>query len=375
MATPPLTPKRSNRLEELDGLRAFCVVGVILTHEAGSGRVPMPAMLVSCLQGLGPLGVHIFFCISGFIITSLQLEEVRAKGRVCLRTFYLRRFLRIVPAYWTFLLVLGVLGVVGAIHLGSTAYIRSIFILLNLGYIPISERWFCAHSWSLSVEEQYYIFLPFLLWVVLRGRRRTMLVALGILYFVTAYSVKTEWMHLPFDLGRFSDFKYIIIGVILAIVWPRAEFLFHRIPLLVPLVLVVLLSTRFAYTDLSHLMLARIVLPTEALAVAYVLGWCVRNRAECGVLRWAVPQWLGRCSYSIYLWQQLFTGKPEFYGSIKPGLPFNMIALLGCAALSYYLIEKPCIRLGHRISRRSDPETRASEATASLSPLARVDVT
>lgn len=375
MPIPPLTAKRTNRIEELDGLRAFCVVGVILTHEASSGRVPMPAVLVSWLQGLGPLGVHIFFCISGFIITSLQLEEVRQKGRVCLRTFYLRRFLRIVPAYWTYLLVLGILGVIGAIHLGSAAYIRSIFIICNLGYIPILERWFCAHSWSLSVEEQYYIFLPFLLWVVLKGRRRSMLVALGILYFVTAYSAKTEWMHLPFDLGRLTDFKYIIIGVILALVWHRSEFLFHRIPLVVPLVLVGLLSTRFAYTDLAHVMLARIVLPTEALAVAYVLGWCVQNRVQCGVFRWAVPQWLGRCSYSIYLWQQLFTGKPEFYGSIKPGLPFNMIALLGCAALSYYLIERPCIRLGHRISRSSGQNAPPAIATDPLSPLARADVT
>ncbi len=356
-------------------MRALCVIAVILNHEASSGRVPMPAFLVSLLQSLGTLGVEIFFCISGFIITSLQLEEVRQKGRVCLRTFYLRRFFRIIPAYWTFLLVIGILGAVGAIHFAPTMYFRSIFFVSNGVNLPIPEKWFCAHTWTLSIEEQYYIFLPFLLWIVLQGRRRPMLVALGILYFVTAYSEKTAWTHLPFDLGFLINFKYIIAGVMLALVWHRAAILFEHVPLIVPLILTCLLLARFAYTGLSHLTLTRLVLPSEAIVAAYLLGWCVQNRAQCGMLRWTVTQWLGRCSYSIYLWQQLFTGKPELYNPVKPELPYNLIAILACAALSYHLIERPCIRLGHRISREFVQTTPSALVPVTLGHSPRADLT
>jgi peptidoglycan/LPS O-acetylase OafA/YrhL len=82
--------------------------------------------------------------------------------------------------------------------------------------------------------------------------------------------------------------------------------------------------------------------------------WFMQNPSRCAFLRLAAVQWVGACSYSIYLWQQLFTGSESHYhGWNLARSPFAAVAILACAGVSFYLIERPSIRLGKIISNRA----------------------
>jgi peptidoglycan/LPS O-acetylase OafA/YrhL len=85
--------------------------------------------------------------------------------------------------------------------------------------------------------------------------------------------------------------------------------------------------------------------------------WCVQNPSRCSLLRWPVVQWIGACSYGIYLWQELFTGPANVYHGWNVAQSFLLasIAILICAGMSHYLIEQPCIRLGRSLSNRLRP--------------------
>ncbi len=144
----------------LDGLRCFSIAAVIWHHST-------PRQLEG-LAGRGHLGVRLFFCISGLLITMLLLRERRASGSIDLSRFWMRRCLRIFPLYY------GVLGLftLFALSLPATSAIRSHFFASLPYYLSHTSNWFVnynvAHAvlfgfaWSLSTEEQFYLCLPLL---------------------------------------------------------------------------------------------------------------------------------------------------------------------------------------------------------------------
>jgi peptidoglycan/LPS O-acetylase OafA/YrhL len=359
--------RSGNRIEELDGLRAVCVLAVILAHETGAGRVPVPEAWKALLENWGELAVQCFFGISGFIITRLLLEEQRREGHIGLRAFYIRRVFRIIPAYWTYLLAVFVLTAAGWITVLPKCFLGALAMVTDYPFFTNLQGWFVGHSWSLSLEEQYYVVFPFVLWVVLGGRRRPMFMFLGILYVLVCYVDKVRKLFVHLDLSNFTNFKYIIAGVLMALLWERIGFLFRRVTVLVPLALAAILAVRVTYLPASF-WAKLLVTPLEGFAMAYLLGWCALNPEPCFPLRWRVVQWVGRCSYSLYLWQQLFTGQDFYYHKVKLAtLPWSLAGLFLCAAISYHFIERPCLRLGHRLSKRLNPATLSQrEETAAI---------
>jgi peptidoglycan/LPS O-acetylase OafA/YrhL len=344
---PAVAPSRA-RLVELDGLRAICVLLVVFTHLVFNGYLLRPNGFF--LMG-GPVGVQIFFAISGFIITRMQFDERRIDGRVRLGAFYVRRFFRIIPAYWAYLLVIVVLARFGEVTLTSDALARALCFITNLRSFSLRDYWFVGHSWSLSVEEQYYLALPFLLWVVLRGRGARLAV-IGVLFVLCCYGNRAGHLGVPLNLDFLLDFRFILAGVLLALGWAEAEPALARVPgWVVVIVILLLVGLEFSLSILPHL--ALVESPVEPFIIAGVVGWIAVHRAHLSLLRWAPVLWLGRCSYSIYLWQELFTGPREFYGPHKLATPWLGLPLLFvCAASSYYLVEKPGNAFGHRLSRR-----------------------
>ena len=159
-----MTPDRA-RFESLDGLRALSIVPVVW-HHATSG--PMPGVL-----GRGPLGVDLFFTISGFLITTLLLRERASTGTVALGAFWARRGLRIFPLYY---LVLG-LYALHAWLARAPGPVRDHFFASLPWYATYTSNWFVdtdvphpipfVFAWSLATEEQFYAFWPWLL----RARR------------------------------------------------------------------------------------------------------------------------------------------------------------------------------------------------------------
>jgi peptidoglycan/LPS O-acetylase OafA/YrhL len=141
---------------------------VLLAHppEHAAFRCPRPPAACSA----GELGVHVFFVISGFLITGLLMEELALSGRISLSRFYLRRTLRIFPAYYAYLAIAFLAAVAGWVQLAPHDLMHGLSYTSN--YYP-SRSWFLGHTWSLSVEEQFYLLWPAL--VVLTGPRRAVL--------------------------------------------------------------------------------------------------------------------------------------------------------------------------------------------------------
>lgn len=167
----PVSSSSSRRLD-VQGLRAIAVLMVIAFH----AKLPLPG---------GFVGVDVFFVISGFVITSMLLREHARSGRIDLKRFYIRRFKRLTPALAVMVVITLVASTLLSSPLGpqqNTALtgLGAIALIANLVIAQTSGGYFDApaatnallHTWSLSVEEQFYLVFPVLLIVSLRFARR-----------------------------------------------------------------------------------------------------------------------------------------------------------------------------------------------------------
>ena len=142
----------------LNGLRAISILIVVMGH-LDLYHHPLYAMLCN-----GGLGVNIFFVISGFLITTLCLKEQNSTGTISLKSFYIRRILRIFPVAYLYVLVIFILDYFFHLQIAWFQYLGAMFYLMNLNYFRATQfSWFLGHYWSLASEEQFYLIFPFLL--------------------------------------------------------------------------------------------------------------------------------------------------------------------------------------------------------------------
>jgi peptidoglycan/LPS O-acetylase OafA/YrhL len=347
-------PLKNARILELDGLRALAVMLVVFYHMVNfSGAIPMNNLKVmSLIEFLGSGGVHIFFVISGMIITSLLIRENATKGRVSLRSFYQRRFLRIIPPFAVYLFVLILLCQIGYLTIQPINFLLSGLFLGNLGLFEgtiNSGTYFVGHTWSLAVEEQYYLILPPIMVIILRFRLRPINILLVILFGISLIAnklAKEASLHINpalITLATFFHFRYILVGVLMAIHRHTVHKLLKETSGLLALAMVGLIIG-ISYIHVSAT-ISVLLTGLESILYGLLVAWFIENPEKCAFLRWGWIQWIGTCSYSIYMWQQLFTGKPTCYnGWTIAQSPFAIVAIVGCAALSYYLVELPSIR-------------------------------
>lgn len=160
--TPHAVSSKSGtvRIPSLDGLRAVSITMVILGHGLHAMPQNWPARwpLLFGVIANGGLGVSVFFVISGFLITSLLLKEEGQNGSISLRSFYVRRFFRIVPPFYAYLSCLLLLSVLGWISVGRGSFLAALCFVKDYNYL--TTDWWTVHSWSLSIEEQFYLLWP-----------------------------------------------------------------------------------------------------------------------------------------------------------------------------------------------------------------------
>lgn len=350
--------KRSSYIPTLDGWRAVAILAVLGYHSPAFKIGPVH---VAILHNYGTQGVDLFFALSGLLICTKLLTEETDTGGISLRAFYLRRVFRILPAAYVYLACVGVLGLLRVIPMPVGPWLAAVFSMTNYygayetmrGLHPM--YWYTAHFWTLAIEEHFYLALPGLL--VLLPRHRKALLAGLILLFTVWYWVFRHGFADRTDLRIDS----LLIPAFLAVLLQSDRVTAWFKAWLHPLVAVVLLgivSVAIAkYGGPFEVMkpLLKVVYPLLIVStMLHPAGWLGRF-LELPPLRW-----IGKISYSIYLWQQLFfLDERETAAYHSPWLlhalqhlPANMICVFAMASLSYYFVEKPLIRLGHRFVRK-----------------------
>ena len=370
----------------LDGLRAFAVFAVLLYHAE-----------LRWFSG-GFLGVEIFFVVSGYLITTLLLEEWRQRGRIDLRAFWLRRARRLFPALYLLLAVTLAFAVlflpeeVAGLRgdaLAAVGYVTNWYLVLGQEsyFETVGRPSLLQHLWSLAIEEQFYVLWPLLFaagmsFGIVRWRgRRLLLVALvgaaaSALLMAILYSPEVDPSRVYY--GTDTRAAGLLIGVSLALVrapwrdavsdgvdhhavawrhWHRNRWmgwLQHRVgwtsPLLLDLIGLAALGGLVwfcLWLDESQSFLYQGGFTAVALTTAVLIAVVVNPRARLGsgLLGRQPLRWIGQRSYGIYLWHWpvFMVTRPELDVSIT-GLPLLALRLgttVLLAALSYRYVETP----------------------------------
>jgi peptidoglycan/LPS O-acetylase OafA/YrhL len=367
---PPLvfaTPKlrsiaatNRGRITVLDGWRGISIMLVVFGHliiYRYLHQAPF-SLEYRVVDALATLGVCIFFVISGLIITKLALREQEASGRFSARNFYRRRFFRIVPPYFLYLSCILLLTASGAIRQSYSGMLWAAGFLCNL---PQPEcGWFVGHSWSLAYEEQFYLVFPLL--IVCLGRRMPTVICVMLAGFL-ALPVLRYVLHLGgawYAVCHATFYlSFICAGALLATFGDRLQE-FHAVRhikyivcfvvlLLIGLVLIESLAR--AHPDIRRYQQGRMLLvPTlEPLCIAWFIAVSLHaaNWVTRSLNSWLL-QFIGMISYSLYLWQQLFTGDLSDYLGMR-WLTFAPLMIV-FATLSYYFVERPAARFAKRIA-------------------------
>ena len=341
----------------------------IKAHALGTPNFLPQSAVLPYFGDIGNLGVRVFFVISGSLITSLLLKEVAKTGHISLKGFYLRRTFRIFPAFYTYLAVMATLGALGIIHISPGDNLHAATYTVNF---TEDRSWYIGHVWSLSVEEQFYLLFPpaLMLWLGARRqgsaeatpleraeatRRRAKWVALAVIG-TAPFARVFIWTYLPDQRGLIGEAfptiaDSIAFGCLFASVRGSLDvhagyrrFVRSRWYWLVPPVILVLnhgaAHPRLFYA-FGETLLDLLIAVTVDRAVRHPGGLSGR------MLNSRLLVHLGVLSYSIYLWQQPFLDRRS--SGLLQSFPVNLIAALICAHASYYLIERPALRLRVRI--------------------------
>lgn len=346
-----------HRIPSLDGFRAISILMVLYGHLDGTRNCPraMTGVLGRRMGDLGNLGVLVFFVISGFLITTLLMGERAKTGTISLKQFYLRRVLRIFPAFYVLILALLLATWLGWIELTGRDFAFAMTYTVN--YYP-GHPWQIGHLWSLSIEEQFYLLWPLAL-LVLR-ERRALVLAIAAIFAAPLLRAATREYAFHVNPGTPlagmsifpAMFDYIATGCALALLrpWLLTQAWYLRVTasrwLLLAVPLILLINRLDGYTVVMLL-----GAPVLNVCVALLIESCTRHdRTLAGrFLNWKPIVALGVLSYSLYLWQQPFLNRHS--DAWVNAFPQNLVFAFAAALLSYFVVERAFLGLRNRFRR------------------------
>ncbi len=342
---------------ELDGLRAIAVVLVIVFHALQPRRFS------------GFIGVDVFFALSGYLITTILLRELDERQTLRLGRFYRRRFLRLYPA----LLFMVVCSFTFATVLsGSFSYhVKNAVIACtytaNL-YMTYDHNWIqgFGHTWSLALEEQYYLLWPVVLLLSIRLHlsRRWIAVLITALAIVTTYFSVEDFRFGTISEPLQSTSTGLLLGSAAALVlddrYLRRAFAAPVIGLFGAALVLAELATFSVTSSIA----AGWYAPVAALGTICVIAYLtVAEPGRVQHLLAAAPLvGIGRISYGIYLWHYPVLLVLERKTSLSSGmlLVIDLVSAVAVAALSYRYVETPFLRLKDKRSRPTMTESSAA---------------
>jgi peptidoglycan/LPS O-acetylase OafA/YrhL len=332
---------RFRHIPALDGLRAVAVTLVILHHAVGTTRFA------------GEIGVDVFFVLSGFLITGLLLDE-HAAGGVSLRLFYARRAVRLYPALLFMISVVAVAAVVTgqAAHYASHAaiavtYLSNIDMTVTHHYLePIS------HTWSLAMEEQFYLLWPPVLLLLLRRRARPRNVIVGLAVVASASLIGFAVSHPSVTEPSFNPMVRcggLLAGCALAVAHMHG-LRFRRPALVAAAGLTLLMIVVVTLSGVPTLL--PLSVPAATAATLLIVGGVVAAPSSRLAQALSTPnmRYVGRLSYALYLWHYPLLALAR--GTSLPhviALPLAMAATVAAAVVSDRWVEAPFRRLRHRL--------------------------
>ncbi|WP_297450038.1 acyltransferase family protein [uncultured Corynebacterium sp.] len=371
-------PFRIRRVPGIDGLRGLAVATVVIYH-----------FFDNVLPG-GYIGVDIFFVLSGFLITSLLIRERAVTGRIDLKDFWLRRLRRIAPAaMFVMFISIAVAGLIGgdpAVGL-STQFLGTVFFVNNWTQIAGSQSYFAdsgvqllAHYWSLSVEEQFYLFWPLifvaLLTLKLAFRKLAAVAAVGsvvsFVWMVALYDPKVDPTRVYY--GTDTHAFGLLFGAALALwltstssraeadSWTRTEplmrdffgssaqaFVVASLPLIFLSVVLLTMSDTASVTYRGGLVFASLL----SVAILYLVVRGVSPVRQ--IFEFKPLCWLGKISFSLYLWHWPVIVLIRELLERNEAMQYEKFAAVAGVALSLVLanwsfknVETPIRRLGYR---------------------------
>jgi len=351
-----------DRNKVIDGWRGLSVLLVVIGHVVsyrfseywdirplhvvvGSPGLLIENIILRLAAVLGETGVQFFFVISGFLITTLLSVEEDRNGKISIGAFYVRRIFRIMPAFYLYLLTVLVLRSSGMIVATDDAFLRSSLYVCNLSGFKCS--WWLAHTWSLSVEEQFYLIWP-LAFVALGRTRVAVIGCILIALMIGSYSIH--------DL---TSFAHIAIGALFALSATARNWfarLTTTVAILIAGAVLALKPLLFPMPNVANLIEAITPLLT---ALVFFGTISKRGGPVLQVVSNPLLQKVGIVSFSVYLWQQLSLA-PYSWGGSETGAawlyeshPLIMpLLFIPVAIFSYFLVERPMIKVGHKLSNR-----------------------
>jgi peptidoglycan/LPS O-acetylase OafA/YrhL len=333
-------PARSGYLDQWRGISVLMVVVHHFLFFRFSDLVDptsreLGARLVRSWHTFGGLvGVCIFFCISGYLITSLMLKEEARTGTVSLPRFWVRRAFRILPAMVVYVLSMAALDALGAIRMAPGDAAKAMLFLCNTPAVECGYHF--GHFWSLAVEEQFYLLWPLLFLVT--GRHRTAVVAVAFL--VSLCAAAMPGLRVAGWINNGLAFACISAGALYASS-PRFRALFSlRLSSWVMFPLLVV-GMPMAWGR-GFPALVPLVLPFVIVATVIAREGKVSNALRC----------IGLASYSLYLWQGVLTWDAGRY--LTEWIAVGSVLVIPIVWLSYRYVELPCVAWGHRLAARLD---------------------
>jgi peptidoglycan/LPS O-acetylase OafA/YrhL len=356
MSSSFLSVIQKPEVPSLNGIRAAAALIVVLFH-----------LGITWMHG--NYGVTAFFVLSGFLITHLLLKEVEQSGSVCLRNFYIRRTLRIFPAFYVFAAVYVLMRILLKMPvfwpqtMASLTYTRDYYDAL-----VHPSKLVMGHTWSLAIEEQFYLLWPFIfrrfsnrlaflakslacliigVWVY-----RVVLSAIGVnqSYIYYAFDTRVDALalgcltavlaHCGYEFPWLTRYRYSGLGIIIGAAALNCSSK---------------LSWHFNFNNLVTLTLLP---PLCAAFIVHSISfshhwsyWILNNRAS---------NYLGVISYPIYLYHPMIGTAIH---TNHPVLRFvlGIFVCIGIASVSYYMVEKPFLRFKSRFSAGTNRRTRLAQ--------------
>lgn len=349
-------------LPTLDGWRALAILTVILGHD---NVHRLGWLSTQWLHTHGNRAVDLFFALSGILICTRLLEEEQIKGRIDIKGFYIRRVCRIQPAAWAYLAFVGTLMFFHAIGGTPREIFYSVLLVRNVFPLhPTLESWYTAHYWSLSVEEHFYLLLPGFLLLIRRYRVWVMATAVVLLEVWRNIVIRHQQLQFGSLIGFRTDLAVegILLAALVALLLRRPEVVAWLRRWLRPWVTLLVVGALWTAVEFHQGRFNYF-----ALVCTYplmIVSTMLHPTSLTGrVLELPPVRFIGRISYSLYLWQMLFITS---YLTLLPAPRWRLLHLvqttslryvvvLGFSLLSYYLLEKPMMRLGHRLAKPATP--------------------